>query len=255
MDQARPTDQEAISPADEPAPENRASPGTAAAEAVEAAIVSRRSIRAFLPRAVPQDLVLRILDIAARAPSGTNIQPWQVLVVTGDALKSLGEELRALSLSGDPGSEEYVYYPREWREPYLARRRKVGWDLYTTLGIGRADKEKMAAPLARNFVFFDAPVGLFFTIDRDMEKGSWLDYGMFLENILIAARGLGLDTCPQAAFNKYAHVIAERLAIPEERMLVCGMALGYGDMSVPENRFPTEREPAEAFTRFIDRLA
>lgn len=255
LDQSRPADQDPLSSAEEPAPEDRVLPDAAAAEAVEAAIVSRRSIRAFLPRAVPRDLVLRLLDIAARAPSGSNIQPWQVVVVTGDALKALGAELRALSLAGDPGSEEFRYYPREWREPYISRRRKVGWDLYSTLGIGRADKDQMAAQLARNFVFFDALVGLFFTIDRDMEQGSWLDYGMFLQNVMVAARGLGLDTCPQAAFNKYGQVIAERLAVPADRMLVCGMALGYGDMSAPENNFPTEREPAEAFTRFVDRLA
>lgn len=226
-----------------------------AAETVEEAILSRRAVRAFLPRAVPRELLMRLLDVAARAPSGSNIQPWQVLVLTGAPLKALGEELRALSLAGDPGGEEYAYYPRHWREPYLARRRKVGWDLYGALGIGRAEKERLAAQLARNFVFFDAPVGLFFTIDRDMEKGSWLDYGMFLENIMLAARGFGLDTCPQAAFNHYGRVISQRLAIAEDRTLVCGMALGYGDARAPENVFPTEREPAESFTRFIERLA
>ena len=225
-----------------------------AAKTVEEAIVSRRAVRAFLPQEVPQDLVMRLLDLAARAPSGSNIQPWQVLVLTGAPLAALGEELRALALSGDPGNEAYAYYPRQWREPYISRRRKVGWDLYSSLGIGRADKDKLAAQAARNFIFFDAPVGLFFTIDKDMEVGSWLDYGMFLENLMLAARGFGLGTCPQAAFNKYGHVITQRLGIPDDRMLVCGMGLGYPDMSVPENNFPTEREPAASFTRFIDRL-
>lgn len=226
----------------------------AAATAVEA-IASRRAVRAFLPDEVPPALVLQLLDLAARAPSGSNVQPWQVLVLTGAPLAALGAELRALSLAGAVGQEEYAYYPRSWREPYLARRRKVGWDLYASLGIARGDKAATAAQMARNFVFFDAPVGLFFTIDRDLEKGSWLDYGMFLENIMIAARACGLDTCPQAAFNHYGHVITQRLAVPPTQTLVCGMALGYADMSAPENTFATTREPAAHFTRFIDRLA
>lgn len=229
----------------------RASRGLTAEEA----ILSRRSVRAFLPNPVPRPLLVRILELAARAPSGSNIQPWQVIVLTGTPLARLGAELRALSLSGDPGTEEYAYYPRRWREPYLGRRRKVGFDLYGSLGIPRGDRARMAQQMARNFVFFDAPVGLFFTMDRDMETGSWLDYGMFLENIMIAARGFGLDTCPQAAFNQYGHVITQRLAIPADRMLVCGMALGYADPDAPENRFPVEREPVEAFARFVDDLA
>lgn len=218
------------------------------------AITSRRSVRAFLPKPVPDELVARILRVASRSPSGSNVQPWQVLVLTGEPLQALGRELHALSLAGDRGREEYAYYPTKWREPYLARRRKVGWDLYGALGIARGERERTAAQLARNFIFFDAPVGLFFTIDRDMERGSWLDYGMFLQSIMIAARGFGLDTCAQAAFNSYGHIIAQRLAIPEEQMLVCGMALGYADWSVPENNFPTEREPLDVFVRVVDRL-
>ncbi|MFS8037128.1 nitroreductase [Xanthobacter sp. AM11] len=229
-------------------------PEGAPALTAEEAILSRRSVRAFLPQAVPDDLVARILTLAARAPSGSNIQPWQVLVLRGAPLAALGRELHAHALAGDPGSEGYAYYPRRWREPYLARRRKVGWDLYGSLGIVRGDTARTAAQNARNFLFFDAPVGLFFTIDRDMERGSWLDYGMFLQNIMIAARGLGLDTCPQAAFNSYGHIIAERLAIPAERMLVCGMALGYADPAAPENNFSTEREPLDAFVQFVDGL-
>ncbi|MDI4663947.1 nitroreductase [Xanthobacter autotrophicus] len=221
----------------------------------EDAIRSRRSIRAFLPTPVCDETVAAILELAARAPSGTNIQPWQVLVLRGEPLAALTRELHALSIAGDPGTEEFAYYPRQWREPYLSRRRKVGWDLYGTLGIAKGDTERMRQQLARNFLFFDAPVGLVFTIDRDMERGSWLDYGMFLQNIMIAARGFGLDTCPQAAFNAYGAVIAKRLAIPDTKMVVCGMALGYADAAAPENRFETEREPLEGFVRFIDTLA
>ncbi|QTL03768.1 nitroreductase [Aquabacter sp. L1I39] len=232
-----------------PSSANRAAPLSA-----EEAIRTRRSVRAFLPMPVPKETIVRILDLAARAPSGSNIQPWQVLVVTGDALRVLAAELNERALSGDKGAADYRYYPSTWREPYLGRRRKVGWALYGALGIARGEDEKMRQQHARNFLFFGAPVGLFFTIDRDMEQGSWLDYGMFLENIMLAARSFGLDTCPQAAFNVYGAFIAERLAIPKTRMLVCGMALGHADPHAPENGFLTEREPVADFTRFVDHL-
>ncbi|MFG1242623.1 nitroreductase [Xanthobacter sp. V7C-4] len=225
------------------------------APTAEEAIRSRRSVRAFLPTPVPDQILARILELGARAPSGSNIQPWQVAVLRGEPLAALTRELHALSLAGDPGREDYAYYPRQWREPYLGRRRKVGWDLYGTLGIAKRDIERMRQQHARNFLFFDAPVGLVFTIDRDLERGSWLDYGMFLQNIMIAARSFGLDTCPQAAFNTYGAVIARRLAIPDTQMVVCGMALGYADATAPENRLETERESLEGFVRFVDTLA
>ncbi|MEP9350432.1 nitroreductase [Xanthobacter sp. KR7-225] len=222
---------------------------------VEEAIRSRRSARAFLSTPVPDATVARILELAARAPSGTNIQPWRVQVLRGEPLAALARELHALALAGDPGTEEFAYYPRRWREPYLSRRRKVGWDLYGALGIAKGDAERMRHQHARNFLFFDAPVGLIFTIDRDMERGSWLDYGMFLENIMIAARAFGLHTCPQAAFMTYGAVIARRLVIPDSEMVLCGMALGHADPAAPENNFATEREPLERFVRFVDTLA
>ena len=225
------------------------------ARTADEAIRSRRSVRAFLPTPVEDTTIARILELAARAPSGTNIQPWGVQVLRGAPLAALTRELHALSLAGVPGTEEFAYYPRTWREPYLSRRRKVGWDLYGALGIAKGDTERMRHQHARNFLFFDAPVGLIFTMDRDMERGSWLDYGMFLQNIMIAARGFGLDTCPQAAFNAYGAVIAKRLALPDTQMVVCGMALGYADAAAPENRFDTEREPLERFVRFVDALA
>ncbi|MFG1214498.1 nitroreductase [Xanthobacter flavus] len=233
------------------------SPASVTSDAISAedAIRSRRSIRAFLPKPVGDETVGAILELAARAPSGTNIQPWQVLVLRGEPLAALTRELHALSLAGDPGTEEFAYYPRQWREPYLSRRRKVGWDLYGALGIAKGDTERMRQQLARNFLFFDAPVGLIFTMDRDMERGSWLDYGMFLQNIMIAARAFGLHTCPQAAFNAYGAVIAQRLAIPDTQMIVCGMALGFADPEAPENTFTTVREPRERYVRFVDTIA
>ncbi|MCD2515544.1 nitroreductase [Massilia sp. G4R7] len=224
-------------------------------EAVDAAITSRRSIRAFLDRPVERADIERILDVAARAPSGTNTQPWKVYVLTGQARTRLVEAI--LRVNADPQqakehTEEYAYYPREWTSPYIDRRRKVGWDLYSLLGLTRDNKAGMAAQHARNYGFFDAPVGLIFTIDRIMEQGSWLDYGMFLQNIMVAARGRGLDTCPQAAFTQYHRVIAEQLQLPANEMVVCGMALGWADPERIENTLVTERESAQGFARFME---
>jgi nitroreductase len=223
--------------------------------AVDAAITTRRSIRAFLPTPVPRETIERILEVAARAPSGTNTQPWHVHVLTGAARQRLSERIRAAF--DDPAerathTEEYAYYPTEWVSPYVDRRRKVGWDLYALLGIGRADKQRMHEQHGRNYAFFDAPVGLIFTIDRVMRQGSWLDYGMFLQNIMVAARARGLDTCPQAAFTAFHRLIADELHLPASRMVVCGMSLGYADPDAVENTLVTEREPVAAFTQFID---
>ena len=222
---------------------------------VEEAISSRRSIRAFLPTPVSQQTIENILDTAARAPSGTNIQPWKTYVLTGDSLAGLSRAI--LKVYNDPESakdhtEEYAYYPREWVSPYIERRRKIGWDLYGLLGITRDDKQKMHHQHGRNYCFFDAPVGLMFTIDRVLEQGSWLDYGMFLQNIMIAARGIGLDTCPQAAFTPFHRVISEYLNIPETQSVVCGMSLGYADPNAVENSLTTEREPLDHWVTFLN---
>lgn len=214
-------------------------------------ILTRKSIRAFTKQPVLQETIEEILKFAARAPSGTNLQPWQVIVLRGDVLQKLGQELSRLVLSGVEGEREYHYYPRQWREPYLSRRRKVGLDLYKSLGIQKGEQEKMLHQKARNFSFFGAPVGLLFTMDRDMEIGSWLDLGMFMQTIMLAARGFGLDTCPQAAFADYHKQIRTFLSVPSNRHIICGMALGYRDKSAPENNFETEREPIENFVRFI----
>ena len=222
---------------------------------VDAAITSRRSVRAFLPTTVPNEVVQKILSTAARAPSGTNIQPWRVYVLTGSRLKQLSDAI--LSAYNDPEiakthTEEYPYYPKQWVSPYLERRRKIGWDLYGLLGITREDKAKMHHQHGRHYAFFDAPVGLIFSIDRVLEQGSWLDYGMFLQNIMVAARGRGLDTCPQAAFNPFHRVIHEQLQMSENEALVCGMALGYANPDAVENRLTTERESIDVWTTFLD---
>ncbi len=225
------------------------------ARIVDGAIASRRSIRAFLPTPVAREDIEAILSIASRAPSGTNIQPWKVTVLTGEPLSLMSEKI--LAAHDDPDAqamhkEEYAYYPTKWESPYLDRRRKIGWDLYSLLGIGRSDKDRMHAQHGRNYAFFDAPVGLMFRIDRILELGSWLDYGMFIEAVMVAARGRGLDTCPQAAFNKFHRIIAEHIGMPETETLVCGMSLGYADMTKVENTLTTGREALANFVRFLE---
>jgi nitroreductase len=233
-------------------PARAASPFAAdqAAASVIEALMSRRSVRAFRSDPVPRETVEAILAIASRAPSGSNIQPWQVQVLAGEPLASLKAALMATAPEAERTKPPYEYYPVKWFEPYQARRRSLGWALYGTLGIAKGDRERMAAQHARNFVFFDAPVALMFTIDCDLELGSWLDYGMFMQNVMIAARAFGLDTCPQAAVI-YPHAVVRReLGLDERERLVCGMALGHARADAPENALVTEREPVEGFARF-----
>jgi nitroreductase len=180
------------------------------------------------------------------------MQPWKVIVLTGKAKAGLCAELVALHNSGDEGSWEYAYYSDVWREPYLERRRRCGWGLYGVLGIKKGDREGTKAQQGRNFEFFGAPVGMIFTIDRDLARGAWLDYGMFIQSIMVAARSFGLETCSQAAFCIYHEAISKRLGIPPGEMIVCGMALGYSDPTAPVNTFRTEREPVANFARFVD---
>ena len=219
--------------------------------AVDAAIRSRRSVRAFLPRPVARVAIKDILLLAARAPSGTNIQPWRVHVLLDSKRQELVDALlHAYDHEHGQHQWAYEYYPTEWFEPYLGRRRKIGWDLYGLLGIGRSDKAGMRAQTRRNFMFFDAPVGLIVTLDARLTRGAWLDCGMFLQNIMIAARARGLDTCPQAAFAQYPKVIARVLALPVHETIVCGMALGFADPDAIANRLVTERAELADFVQF-----
>ncbi len=218
---------------------------------VDAAITSRRSVRGFLPTPVSREQVEHLLEVASRAPSGTNMQPWQVHVVSGAAQRKLTEALVAAHYRhGDEHDAEFEYYPAHFPEPYKSRRRKVGWDLYGLVGIKKGDSEKMAVQVARNYQFFDAPVGLIFTMDRVLEVGSWLDYGMFIENIMIAARGAGLHSCPQVAFARYHKVLREHLGIPDDQIVICGMSIGFIDETAPANALKTERVPVSAFSTF-----
>ncbi|HJW03748.1 MAG TPA: nitroreductase [Azospira sp.] len=221
---------------------------------VDDVIESRRSVRAFLPTPVSREAIEDILRIASRAPSGTNVQPWKVYVLTGDSKAQLSEKI--LAAYNDPEeaqthAEEYPYYPAKWISPYIDRRRKVGLDLYGLLEIKKGDAARMHEQHGRNYTFFDAPVGFIFTIDRIMQQGSWFDYGMFVQTIMLAARARGLDTCPQAAFTQFHRIIGEHLNLPENEMVVCGMALGYADESKPENKLRTERAPLEEWVHFV----
>ena len=218
--------------------------------AVDAAIAGRHSVRRFLDTPVPRETVETLLAVASRAPSGTNMQPWKVSVVAGAVRQELQDALLAAYDARESGhASEIPYYPKEFPEPYRTRRRTVGWALYGLLGIARGEKEKMHAQQGRNYRFFDAPVGMIFTIDRALAIGSWLDYGMFLQNVMVAARARGLDTCPQMSFARYHRIIRRVLGIPDDEMVICGMALGYADPEAPENRLVTERAPVSGFAR------
>jgi len=220
---------------------------------IDEIIAGRKSLRQFLDIPVERALVEDIMRVASRAPSGTNMQPWRVYVVAGEAKNSLSKDLLdAHYHHQDEHKSEYSYYPDAFTEPYKSRRRKVGIDMYGLLEINKGEVEKMKAQHGRNYQFFDAPVGMIFAIDNSLKIGSWLDYGMFLQNIMIAARARGLDTCPQAAFAKYHRIIRKHLNIDEDEIIVCGMALGFADMSAPVNQLKTERVCVSEFSRFYD---
>ena len=219
---------------------------------VAEAITGRQSIRAFLSdKQVPQAKIKRVLEVAARAPSGSNIQPWHVYVIRGEKQRALIAECMARHKVADEATREYNYYPVNWRAPYIDRRRECGWGLYSKLGIAKGDKDAMRQQHGRNYAFFDAPVGLFFTLDRDMEIGSWFDCGMFVQSVMLAARGEGLETCPQVAFCNFHDTVMSHIGAPSDQMLVCGMSMGYADPDAIVNSFRTTRLSVEEFTTFV----
>jgi nitroreductase len=217
---------------------------------VDDAIAGRRSVRRFLPREVPRETVARLLELGSTAPSGTNVQPWRVYALSGAVKEGLSNAILKRFQAGEKEGREYDYYPKAWEEPWLSRRRKVGRDLYGLLGISKDDTEGMKRQTARNFLFFDAPVGLIFTMDKRFGLGMFMDIGMFMENVMIAARARGLDTCPQAFFADYPETVRASLGIGQNEIVVCGMALGYADTAAPENALKTDREPVEGFAEF-----
>lgn len=210
------------------------------------AVRGRRSVRRFLPNPVPDSVVREILAIASRAPSGTNSQPWFVHVVSGEARNRLSRSVLAAAKANE-FAEEYPYAPNPWWEPFIARRRKVGFDLYALYGIERDDMAGRARAGLRNFEFFGAPVGLFFTMERALLYGSWLDLGMYMQNVMTLSRAFGLETCPQAAWCRYGAVVRRELAIDDKFVLISGMSLGFEDKTATENTLITERIPVDEF--------
>jgi len=232
---------------------------TTSVAAVDHAITSRMSTRAFTQQAVSRELITDILQVASRAPSGTNTQPWKVYVLQGASRDALVEQVCAAheAIRANPEvakqyEEQYDYYPTQWVSPYIDRRRENGWSLYGLLGIGKGDKELMHRQQQRNFKFFDAPVGLMFTIDTILGRGSMLDYGMFMQNIMLAARARGLHTCPQAAWNAFHSIILPHIGAAENERLVCGMALGFADEHDKVNTLVTPRVAVDEFTHWVD---
>lgn len=226
--------------------------------AVDHAITSRMSTRAFTQQAVSRELITEILQVASRAPSGTNTQPWKVYVLQGatrdalvDKVCAAHEAMRANPELAQQYKDQYDYYPEKWVSPYIDRRRENGWSLYGLLGIGKADKDRMHEQQQRNFKFFDAPVGLMFTVDPIMGRGSLLDYGMFIQNIMLAARARGLHTCPQAAWNGFHSIILPHIGAGEGERMVCGMSLGYADETDKVNTLVTPRVPVNEFTHWV----
>ncbi|MDI9334509.1 MAG: nitroreductase [Cytophagales bacterium] len=225
---------------------------------VDAAILSRFSARAYLDKPVPRALLEDLLDVARRAASGTNTQPWKAYVLTGavkdalvDKVCAAHDAIRANPALATEYAEAYDYYPEKWISPYIDRRRACGFGLYGVLGIGKGDKDKMHVQHQQNYQFFGAPVGLMFTIDKIMGRGSLLDYGMFIQNIMVAARARGLHTCPQAAWNGFSQIVMPHIGAGENEMIVCGMAMGYADEDALVNTFATERESVRSFTTWL----
>ena len=230
----------------------------AAVSAVDHAITSRMSMRAFTQQTVSREVITDILQVASRAPSGTNTQPWKVYVLEGatrdalvDKVCAAHETIRANPEVAKQYEEQYDYYPTQWVSPYIDRRRENGWSLYGLLGIGKGDKDLMHRQQQRNFKFFDAPVGLMFTIDTILGRGSMLDYGMFMQNIMVAARARGLHTCPQAAWNSFHSIILPHIGAAENERLVCGMALGFADDHDKVNTLVTPRVAVDEFTHWV----
>ena len=218
---------------------------------VDEAILSRHSVRAYLSTPVSKAAIEHILEVASRAPSGTNTQPWKVHVLQGAALQRLSQAvLHAFWNEPEQHTNDRAHYLQKWRDPYLSRRRKVGWDLYDLVGIKKGERERTQQFHAKNFEFFDAPVGMIFTIDRDMGWMSWLDYGMFLQNICVAARGQDLHTCPQASWGNYHDIVEKELGVEEHELVHVGMSLGYEDINAPQNSLNTVREPLAQFATF-----
>ncbi|QEZ44644.1 nitroreductase [Cupriavidus oxalaticus] len=219
---------------------------------VSQAVASRKSVRGFLDKPVPADTIRRVLDAAARAPSGGNLQPWHIHVIGGEALERLRGIMRERIAHAPKGEDrEYHVYPPELVAPYRDRRFEVGESLYHYLGIPREDKARRLAQFASNFTFFGAPLALFCTVDRRMGPPQWSDLGMYLQTVMLLLREEGLDSCAQECWAMYPETIGSFLQLPAERMLFTGMAIGYEDPEAPANQLRAARAPLAEFAEFI----
>ena len=219
---------------------------------VSEALEKRKSTRAFLDKPVAREKIERILNAARHAPSGVNSQPWQVAVVTGKTKQALQEKIETAFRNGEEKRMDYHYYPQNWKEPYKERRKACGLQMYSTLNITREDKQRQLDQWAANYCAFDAPVMLLFFIDPMMDKGSFLDYGTFLQSIMLMALEEGLTTCPQAALGEYPQIVRQHLGYDDDLVVIGGMALGYEDTAALVNSYRTPREEIDSFTRFFD---
>ena len=219
---------------------------------VKTALETRKSVRAFLDKAVPTELINTVLEQAKNAPSGVNTQPWKVAVITGKTKQTLQEKMEQTFRSGTKGEMDYQYYPLDWQGVYKDRRKACGLLMYSTLEIAREDRERQMDQWAANYRAFDAPVMLLFFMDKVMETGSYLDYGMFLQSVMLSATEHGLGTCPQAALAEYPQIAREVLGYDDDQVLLCGMAMGYEDTEHLINSYRTDREALDNLVRYFD---
>ncbi len=215
------------------------------------ALKTRHSTRAFQDKAIPEDTIIEILDAARYAPSGVNTQPWQVAVLSGDSKQNLQEKIEQAFRNGEKSQLDYQYYPEQWEEPYKSRRKACGLKMYSALGITREDKERQMDQWAANYRAFDAPVMLLFFMDGAMQTGSFIDYGMFIQSVMLAAVDKGLATCPQASLAEYPELVKHELGYLKDSILVAGMAMGYEDREAAVNSYRTDREAVDEFARFF----
>lgn len=216
------------------------------------ALLSRKSVRAYLNKTVNKEQIEQILNLAKHAPSGVNTQPWKVAVLSGESKRQMQERLLKAFYENAPHDMDYQYYPLEWKPPYSIRRAACGLQLYKAVGIQKQDTQGRQKQWAANFRAFDAPIMMFFYMDDCMQTGSFLDFGMFLQSLMLAATAEGLATCAQGALAEYSSIIKETLNIPKETILLCGMALGYEDTDAPINQYRTPRLDLEEFVQFHD---
>ena len=216
------------------------------------ALLERKSVRAFLDKPVGREVIERLLEAARHAPSGANTQPWQVAVVSGDKKQEIQQAMEACFRSGERGKMDYQYYPEDWFSPFIERRRECGQQLYAALGIDSSDKQRRMDQWAANYRSFEAPVVLYFFLDGRLCTGSFVDSGMFLQSMMLAAVEEGLATCPQAALGEYPDIVKAALDYPQGNILLGGMALGYEDTDAPVNSYRTARQDVHTFTRFFE---